>query len=82
MYVIDSYQDIYEELTMLKMEVADMEDEHLIDECLNIDGTIYTCDDAETIYSSFFHDCKLNNDERKRLVGFYILAYSSLCFEE
>jgi hypothetical protein len=75
------YNDIYYQSQTLTMEVEDMNDESLIEECGHIMTTRIQSNSMDKIMASFFKKGVLTLEQRKQAIAFYTLAYGSLLWE-
>jgi hypothetical protein len=74
------YNTLYYQAQTLRMEVEDMNDESLIEECAHILINL-RCKSMDKIMSSFFKKGKLTSEQRKEAVAFYQLAYGEFLWE-
>lgn len=66
------YNDVWRDVNSKKLEVEDMDDESLVEEVAYIRLPSTEIDD---IILKFFHKGKLTEEDRSKLVGYYILSY-------
>lgn len=69
------YNDICFEKSTLMMEIENLSDDALLDECNHILAGFYNSDIMEDILTSYFKLGKISTDERIQAEGLYVLAY-------
>lgn len=75
------YNELCYQSKTLEMEVSDMSDADLIDECNHVLSTRLESEKMDKLIASFLKRGKLTEEQRKEAVGFYILAYGALAWE-
>lgn len=70
-----TYTEIWYEMNTLSMEIKDMDDASLVDECVGVFAN-YTSEMTDSIIASFFQTGYLSDNDRKSLIGYYILCNS------
>jgi len=78
--LIDYNEISFESLT-LKMEIAGLNDDVLLDECNFILSGKYHSKMMDEILVSYFKNGKINKEERKKAEALYILANGDLAWE-
>jgi hypothetical protein len=79
-FLID-YNDISFEKYTIDIELEELSDENLLDECNFILSGNYKSSMMDSILMSYFKNGKINKEERKMAEGLYLLANGDLAWE-
>lgn len=79
--VLIDYNDISFENLTLKMELAGLNDDVLLDECNFILSGPYKSKIMDEILVSYFKNGKISKEEREKAEGLYLLANGDLAWE-
>lgn len=69
------------EHTMLKQEVANLDNDAMIEECGNL-ASMFNHTEVLHIIGEYYLNGKISKDSRSTLEGFYILAHTSLLWSD
>lgn len=75
------YNDIFFENLTINLELENLSDDILIDECNYILSGVKDCEIMDDILVSYFKNGKISKEERKVAEGLYILAHGDLAWE-
>lgn len=70
------------EVSLLRMEIAGLDDESLIDEVMYISAEVDLLEEVDKTISRFFKKGKLNKKERAMIESAYLLFHIEHCTEE
>jgi len=77
----EAYTYFHQEIKLVSEEVTNLDDEALVDECYSI-LMQFPSSDLDKIMNYYEKHKSLTSTQRKSLEGFYILAYTELCWSD